>query len=110
MWSGQAINEDGQNNLRSILARRRKIICGKLGQMGSAAERLSRLGKKVSRHKPRNTEMLNKRQDIFQNAIEGKLRVQDRAGERLQDQIIEEIKELESTTDRRILAKKGERA
>ena len=40
--------------------------------------------------------MLNKRQ-IFQSAIEGKLRVQDTASERLQDQIIEEIKELEST-------------
>ena len=40
--------------------------------------------------------MLNKRQEIFQNAIEGKLRVQDRASERLQDQIIEEIKELEN--------------
>ena len=45
----------------------------------------------------RETQMLNKRQEIFQNAIEGKLRVQDRASERLQDQIIEEIKELECT-------------
>ena len=41
--------------------------------------------------------MLSKRQEIFQNAMEGKLRVQDRAGERLQDQIIEEIKEMEHT-------------
>ena len=31
---------------------------------------------------------------IFQNAIEGKLRVHDRASERMQDRIIEEIKEL----------------
>ena len=38
--------------------------------------------------------MLNKRQGIFQNWIEGKLRVQDRASERMQDRIIEEIKEL----------------
>ena len=37
--------------------------------------------------------MLNKRQ----NAIEGKLRVQDRASEILQDQIIEELKELVHT-------------
>ena len=44
----------------------------------------------------RETHMLNKRQKM-QNAIEGKLRVQDRASERLQDQIIEEIKKLEST-------------
>ena len=40
--------------------------------------------------------MLSKRQDIFQNAIDGGLRVQDRASERLQDQIFE-IKELEHT-------------
>ena len=41
--------------------------------------------------------MLNKRQEIFQGAFEGKLRVQDRASERLQDQIIEEIKGLVHT-------------
>ena len=40
---------------------------------------------------------MNKRQEIFHSAIEGKLRVQDRASERLQDQIIQEIKELDST-------------
>ena len=34
----------------------------------------------------RKIKMLNKRQDIFQNAIEGKLRVQDRLSERMQDQ------------------------
>ena len=45
----------------------------------------------------REIQMLNKRQEIFPNAIEGKLRVQDRASERLQDQLIEEIKELEHT-------------
>ena len=39
--------------------------------------------------------MLSKRQEIFKNAIEGKLRMQSRASERLQDQIIEEIKEME---------------
>ena len=38
--------------------------------------------------------MLNKREEIFQNAIEGKLRVQDKSSERMHDQIIEEIKEL----------------
>ena len=34
-----------------------------------------------------------KDKNIFQTAIEGKLRVQDRASERMQDQVIEEIKE-----------------
>ena len=47
--------------------------------------------------------MLIKRQEIFQNAIDGRLRVQDRASERLQDQLSEEIKELEHK-DRRSLA------
>ena len=40
--------------------------------------------------------MLNKRQEILKNAIEGKLKVQSRANERLHDQIIEEIKEMEN--------------
>ena len=39
--------------------------------------------------------MLSKRQEIFKNTIEGKLRVQDRASERLQNQIIQETKEME---------------
>ena len=43
----------------------------------------------------REIQMLSKRQEIFKNAIEGKLRVQSRASERLQGQIIEEIKEME---------------
>ena len=44
--------------------------------------------------KSREIRMLNKRQENFQSAIEGKLRVRDRASERMQDQIIEETKEL----------------
>ena len=54
--------------------------------------------------------MLNKRQEIFQNAIEGKLRVQDRASERWQDQVFEEIKELENTKTEGSLANSGEGA
>ena len=45
----------------------------------------------------REIQMLSKRQETFKNAIEGKLRVQSRASERLQDQIIEEIKEMGHT-------------
>ena len=45
----------------------------------------------------REIQTLNKRQEIFQNEIEGKLRVQDRASERMQDQFVEEIKELVHT-------------
>ena len=42
------MNEDVQTIFRIFLAGRRRIICGWLGQMGSAAESLSRLGKKVN--------------------------------------------------------------
>ena len=45
----------------------------------------------------REIQLLNKRQEIIQNAIDGRLRVQSRASERLQDQIIEEINEREHT-------------
>ena len=41
--------------------------------------------------------MISKRQENFQNAIECKLRVQGWASERLQDQIIEGMKEMEHT-------------
>ena len=51
--------------------------------------------------------MLNKRQANFQSAIEGELRVQDRASERLQDQIIEEMNELESTKTEEALQTAG---
>ena len=40
-------------------------------------------------------QLLSERQEISNNAIEGKLRVQSRASGRLQDRIIEEIKEME---------------
>ena len=39
--------------------------------------------------------MRRKIQEMVKNAVEGKLRVESRASERLQDQIIEEIKEME---------------
>ena len=52
----------------------------------------------------REIQKLSKRQEIFQNAIEGKLRVQSRASERLQDQIIEEIKGIGKHIDKRSLA------
>ena len=39
--------------------------------------------------------LLNKRQEMLLNAIEGKLKMQSRANERLHDRIIEEIKEVE---------------
>ena len=52
---------------------------------------LMELGKKVSGHESGNT-TAEQKQAKFRNAIEGNLRVQSRASERLPDQIIEEIK------------------
>ena len=39
-------------------------MCALLGQMGNAAERLSQLGKRVSRHKPRNTNVGQKTRHV----------------------------------------------
>ena len=45
--------------------RRRTGLCCKLGQMGCAVERLSRFGKKMSRHKSENTTAEQKTGNIF---------------------------------------------
>ena len=83
-----AMNEDGQKIFEVLWQEEEKKLCiASWARWVGAAERLSRFGKKMSRHK---LQMLNKRQEIFQNAIEGELRVQDRASERMQDQTIEE--------------------
>ena len=42
-------------------------------------ERLGGVGKKVSGQKLGKNKMLSKRQEIFKNAIEGKLRVQEQS-------------------------------
>ena len=51
----------------------------------------------ISQGTSRELQMLNNRQEIFKNAIEGKLRVQSRASEILQGQITGKIKEMEHT-------------
>ena len=57
-------------------------------------ERPAGVGKKVQ-DTSREIPVLSKRHEIFKIAIECKLRVQSRASARLQDQIIEERKEME---------------
>ena len=79
----QAMNEDNQNIFEVFLAERRRIMYCQLGQ--DLERRCQDLGREI--------QMLNKRQEVFQDAIEGKLSVQDRASERMQDRIIEERKE-----------------
>ena len=61
--SGPA-GDERPKDFRNILARRRRIMCCQLGQMGGAAERLSRLGKKMSRHKSGNTDAEQKIRSI----------------------------------------------
>ena len=62
---------------------------GQLGKVECAVGRFGGVGKKMSGHKS------SKREEIFKTAVESKLRVQSRASEILQDQILEEIKEME---------------
>ena len=69
-------------------------MCCQFGKVGCAVERFGGVGRKVSGHKAGNTNAEQKTK-IFKIAIEGKLKMQSRANERLHDQIIEEIKEME---------------
>ena len=78
----QAMNEDGQTFIFSKLASWSRWEAQRKGLVD-----LERRCQDISRE----IQMLNKRQEIFQSAIEGT------ASERLQDQSMEEVKELEST-------------
>ena len=49
------MSENGRKIFEVFLARRRIMYC-RLGRMGGAAERLGRLGKKMSRRKSGNTD------------------------------------------------------
>ena len=89
----QAMNEDGQK-IFEVFWQEEGELCIASGARWEAQRKglvnLERRCQDISRE----MQMLNKRQEIFQNAIESKLRVQDRANERMQDRILEEIKEL----------------
>ena len=92
----QAMNEDGQKMFEVFWQEEGQLFVASWARWEAQRKGLVDLERRcqdISRY----TQMLNKRQEICQSAIEGKHRVQDRASERLQDQIIEEIKELEST-------------
>ena len=66
-----------------------------VGPFGMRSGKTWRSWKEGCQDTSREIQMLSKRQEIFKNAIEGKLRVQSRASEILQGQIIEERKEME---------------
>ena len=102
----QAMNEHGQEMFEMFWQEEEELCIASWARWDAQRKGLVDL-ERSCHDTSRETQMLNKRQETFQNAIEGKFRVQDRAGERLQDQIIEEIKELVSTKDTRSLTRKG---
>ena len=90
----QAMNEDGQKIFEVFLQEEGKLFVASWARWEAQRKGLVDLERRCQ-DTSREIKMLNKRQENFQSAIEGKLRVQERASERLQDQIIEEIKEVE---------------
>ena len=87
----QAMNEDGQKIFEVFWQEEGELCIASWAKWEAQRKGLVDLQRRCQ-DKSREIQMLNKRQEIFQNAIEGKLRVQDRASERMQDRIIEEIK------------------
>ena len=91
----QAMNESGQK-IFEVFWQEEELCIASWARRKAQRKGLADLERRCQ-DISREIQMLNERQEIFQNAIEGKLRVQDRASERLQDQIIEEVKELVHT-------------
>ena len=92
----QAMSEDGQNFLEVFWQEEGSLCVASWARWEAQRKGLVGLERRCQ-DISREIQMLNKRQEMFQNAIEDELRVQDRASERMQDQIIEEIKELVRT-------------
>ena len=87
----QAMNEDGQK-ISEVFWQEEGELCVASWARWEAQRKGFVDMERRCQDKSREIQMLNKGQETFQNAIEGKLRVQDRASERKQDQIIEEVK------------------
>ena len=87
----QAVNEDGQKIFEVFWQGGEESCIARWEAQRKGLVDLERRCQDLVREK----QMLNKRQEIFQDAIEGKPSVQDTASERMQDRIIEEIKDLE---------------
>ena len=101
----QAMNENGQKIFEIFWQGEEEVCIASLARCDAQWKGLVELERRCQ-DTSREIQMLNKRQEIFQNAIEGKLRVQDRVSERLQDQIVEEIKALEHKPKRKRRSKK----
>ena len=88
----QAMNENGQKIFQIFWHGEEEVCIASWAKWEAQRKGLVDLERRCQ-DMSREIQMLNKRQELLQNAIDGSLRVQDRASERLQDQIIEEEKE-----------------
>ena len=91
-----AMNEDGQKIFEIFWQEEGELCIASWARWEAQRKSLVDLERRCQ-DISRETHMLNKRQEIFQNAIKGQFRVQDRASDGMQDQIIEEIEELAHT-------------
>ena len=71
----QAGHEVGQKVFEIFWHEEEEVMCCQLGQVGCAAERFGGAGRRWQ-DTSLEIQMLNKRQEMFNNAIEGKLEVQ----------------------------------
>ena len=104
----QAMNEDGQKIFEVFWKEEGELFVASWARL--EAQRKGIVDMERCQDTSREIQVLNKRKENFQNAIEGKLRVQNREIERLQDQINEANNGIGKHKDKIRLAKSGERA
>ena len=80
----QAMNEDGQNIFEILWQEKEELCIASRARWEAQRKGLIDMERRCE-DISREIQMLSKRQDMFKNAIEGKLRVQSRASEKLQD-------------------------
>ena len=87
----QGVNEDGQTQFE-VFWQQEGELCIASWARWEAQRKVSVDLDRRCQDISREIQMLNKRQEIFQNAIEGKLIVQDRASERMHDEIMKNLR------------------
>ena len=89
----QAMNEDGEKIFEAFWQEEGQLCIGSGARWEAQRKGLVDFERRCP-DISREIQMLNKRQEFVQNAIEDELGVQDRASERMQNRNIEELKEL----------------
>ena len=77
------------------------------GQMERAVERSGGVGKSRCRDTMQEVKLWSERQEILNNTLEDKIRLQSRATENYHEQIFEEMKELEEKKSKEALQRFG---